>query len=123
MSAPRYLRFRPMLDTLVTEWREEATTLRRWGATVNADAVEACAIQLETRLREYALESLTLEDAARESGYSYSALQKQLATGELPNAGTKGRPRLRRSDLPRKGRPIAVGLADAILAARQGSAA
>ena len=53
----------------------------------------------------------TLEQAAVESGYSYSALQKMVADGELMNVGKKGAPRIRRGDLPKKAarprRPVA----------------
>ena len=60
-------------------------------------------------------EALTLEKAAAESGFSYSALEKLIRRGELPNLGQKGRPRVRRGDLPRKPTkpgPQAVGIPD-----------
>ncbi len=65
---------------------------------------ESYAQELETALRECELEELTLQGAADESGYSYSAIQKKVADGELQNVGDKNRPRVRRGDLPRKGR-------------------
>ena len=65
--------------------------------------MEACAKDLEERLREWELESLSLDDGARESGFSYSTLQHRVASGEIPNAGSKGRPRVRRCDLPYRG--------------------
>ena len=61
--------------------------------------------EIEERALAHALEELTLRDAAEESGYSYSAIQKMVANGELSNLGDKGSPRVRRGDLPRK--PIA----------------
>lgn len=90
------------LERLAAEWREQAAILRRRGAEGNAEALESCAADLEVRLRAWQLEALTLEQAVHESGLSYSALQKQLARGEVENAGTKGSPRIRRCDLPRK---------------------
>ncbi len=65
--------------------------------------MESCAEDLEQTVREYELEALTLERAAVESGYSYSALQKQVAAGQLNNVGEPNKPRIRRGDLPRKG--------------------
>lgn len=87
---------------LATEWRTRAIALRRYAAEPQAVALEACAEELEERLREWQSEPLTLEAAADESGYSYSALQQKVAAGEIPNVGDKGRPRVRRADLPLK---------------------
>ncbi len=74
--------------------------------------------EIEERALAHALEALTLGDAAEESGYSYSAIQKMVASGELSNLGDKGNPRVRRGDLPRKaiappsqsGEPDLVGM-------------
>jgi hypothetical protein len=112
---------RKMLEELPVHWRAEAARLRAWAAPTNAEVLEACASELEARLREQALEALTLENATRESGYSYSALQKMLARGEIENVGSKGRPRIRRADLPKKAGTPAPGIADHVLSARRGS--
>ncbi len=90
------------LTDLASRWHTEAATLRRRGAPQQAVVLESCAEELEAALREHDLEALTLNEASQESGYSYSALQKKVASGELPNMGTKNCPRLRRGDLPRK---------------------
>lgn len=90
------------LDPLAAQWRDEAETLRRRGATTQAVVLESCAEELETVLREHDLQALNLQSASEESGYSYSALQKMVAEGKLPNIGDKNRPRVRRGDLPRK---------------------
>lgn len=45
---------------------------------------------------------LSLNEAARESGYSAEHLQRLVANGDIPNAGQKGKPRVRRGDLPKK---------------------
>jgi hypothetical protein len=87
---------------LATRWRAEAALLRRRGAELQAVTLESCAVELEAHEREQALEALTLERAAQESGYSYSALQKLVATGTLANVGRAHAPRVRRGDLPRK---------------------
>src|SRR5260370_12695526 len=91
---------------LTARWRQEAQLLRECGAVEAAQTLERCAGQLEAFERERALEALTLEQAAGESGYSYSALQKLLARGALANGGEPHRPRLRRRDPPRKPRVV-----------------
>ena len=100
------------LASLLFEWRDEANTLRKRGAAAQAVAVESCADDLEAALREQALEALTLNEASQESGYSYSALQKKVASGELPNMGNKNCPRVRRGDLPRKAGQLPRGPSD-----------
>ncbi len=87
---------------LVAQWREEAAVLHRRGANAQAVVLEQCSEELEAALREHDLEALTLNEASQESGYSYSTLQKKVASGELPNVGSKNCPRVRRGDLPRK---------------------
>lgn len=90
-----------MFDCLtdqVDRWREEADLLRRRGAPRQADVLESVADDLEERLEEWRLETLSLEDAARESGLAYDTVQRKVGS-ELPNAGEKGRPRVRRCDL------------------------
>jgi len=107
---------------LTARWRTEAGVLRHRGAEALAANLESCAVELEQWAQAWQLERLTLEQAAQESGYSYSALQHLVAAGRIKNAGTVHRPRIRRSDLPRKmGDAPATGLAlaDRVLAARQ----
>ena len=94
------------------QWRTVAGTLRDHGAEVQAVLLERCADEIEADHRERALEALTLNQATLESGYSYSALQKKVASGELPNMGTKNCPRLRRGDLPRKAGQLPRGPSD-----------
>lgn len=108
------------MHELAQTWHSEATLLRRRGAALQAEVLESCATDLEAWVREHDLEALTLEQAATESGYSYSALQKKVADGELTNVGKKHAPRIRRGDLPRKtARPLTTnGIAEVALAAR-----
>lgn len=91
------------LEALPREWRAEAETLRHRGAEAQARAMESCAENHEERLRTWHSEALTLSEAAEESGIPYSTLQQKVASGELPNSGEKGSPRLRRCDLPSRG--------------------
>jgi hypothetical protein len=89
---------------LASQWHDEAKALRRRGADPQALVLESCAEELERAEMEYGLEALTLQEAERESGYSYSALQKIVASNRLLNVGSKHSPRIRRGDLPRKAR-------------------
>jgi hypothetical protein len=103
---------------LLERWRADAELLRRRGAAVQADVLLGCAEELEQQQREDALEALTLEQAARESGYTVSALDKQLRDRKLENVGQRGAPRVRRGDLPKKGGRVSrpsPGIADLAL--------
>ncbi len=84
---------------LAAGWREEAAQFARRGYGREARAAESYAAQLEERLREWELQELTLEQAATELGLKYDTVQRRVACGELPNAGCKGTPRVRRCDL------------------------
>lgn len=88
--------------TLPSRWRTLAEQQRKLGADSQAHTLEYCADELERIQREWELEALTLEQAAEESGYSYSAIQSKVASGEIQNLGVKHSPRVRRCDLPRK---------------------
>ena len=90
------------LSELAEQWRAEAEMIRRRGQEALAAMADSYADELEAALREHDLEALTLREAAEESGYSYSALQKMVTKGELQNVGDRHRPRVRRGDLPRK---------------------
>ena len=107
--------------SLPERWRAEAEILRRRGAAVQAEVLESCAVDLEECERARELELLSLEQAAAESGFSYSAIQKMVAEGELTNVGRKGKPLVRRGDLPRKARRRPRSdLADVVIAGRIG---
>jgi len=91
------------LDQLASEWRSEAELFRRRGLDEAARMAESYAAELEVRVLHWSKEALTLSQAEKESGYSRSALERRLATGEIQNAGEFGAPRILRRDLPRKG--------------------
>jgi hypothetical protein len=98
---------------LAEHWRDEAARLEHYGAGAIAAALEACAAELDAAEREYLFETLTLEEAAEESGLSYDTIGRKVRTGELPNAGEKGRPRVRRCDLlPNVERPALRSVTD-----------
>lgn len=82
------------LRDLVGEWRAEASRLRdRYAEEHLAKLCEAHADELEAALRAEADAELSLEEAARESGYSRAQLRRLFPEG-----------RIRRRDLPRKAR-------------------
>lgn len=94
------------LDALAARWRAEAERFRELGLEQPAVMSETHARELEAAVRAWSSEALTLEQAAEESGFSYSHLQHAVNDGAIPNAGETGRPRIARCDLPRKaGRP------------------
>jgi hypothetical protein len=86
---------------LVTHWRELAARFARYGQP-GAELLGVCAAELEAAIAEGELEAISLREAAAESGLSYSALEKAIRGGRLPNAGRPGAPLIRRADLPRK---------------------
>lgn len=93
-------------DLLPESWRSRAADLERY-APPAAEAFREAADELEVALREAAHETLTLREAAAESGYSKRRLRELIADGTIPQAGKKGAPRIRRADLPV--RPGAAG--------------
>ena len=109
------------LQNLASEWRTEAELFRRRGMEDSARLVESYQGDLETRIHEWGLEALTLEEAALETGLAYDTLQKKISRGGLPNAGEKRAPRVRRCDLYGTPRPRLVedeSLAEVILRRR-----
>lgn len=81
-------------------WRAEVERLNRRGLIGAAGVVESLAAELEERAARFLERAVTLAEAAEISGLAYSSLQHLVASGELPNAGRRGRPRVRRGDLP-----------------------
>jgi hypothetical protein len=83
-------------------WRRHAETLRAFGAAGQAEAVDRCADELERALASNEGELLTLQQAARISGYSADHLGRLIRQGKLTNLGRPRAPRVRRGELPRK---------------------
>lgn len=109
------------LEELASEFRREAELLRSWGAN-EATAAEHAAERVERALRTWQAEELTVVQAAAESGYSAAHLRRLLAECRLENAGSQGRPRIRRADLPRKPNRLSaddVDLVSEVLTARE----
>ena len=85
---------------LVARWRSEAETVERCGHESTGKLIRRLSAEVEEALRHDQDETLTLAEAALESRYSIEHLRKMVAAGTIPNAGERGRPRIRRSDLP-----------------------
>ena len=90
------------VEILSAAWRRHARTLRGYGDETPAVALESCAEQLEAALRERDEATLSLTEAARESGYSADHLGRLVRDGKIPNAGRPGAPRIARRHLPRE---------------------
>ena len=92
----------PSVRKLPAAWRSRAKTLRRYGSEPPAIALERCADELEATIRDRDETTLSLVEAARESGYSRDHLGRLVRDGKIPNAGRPNAPRIARRHLPRK---------------------
>ncbi|MCY3704621.1 MAG: hypothetical protein OXH08_03840 [Gammaproteobacteria bacterium] len=90
------------VEGLPADWRKQAKALRRYGGETPATAIERCAEDLEATLVERDETTLSLVEAARESGYSRDHLGRLVRDGKIPNAGRPNAPRIARRHLPRK---------------------
>ena len=101
-SVERHNEVRAFVEAVSKEWMERAGDFRRYGSGQLADATQVLAAELLAKAIEYCQEPLSLGRAASESGYSRAHLSRLIRSGRLPNAGRKGRPEIRRQDLPAK---------------------
>ena len=92
----------PGPSTLSTTWRERAELLANFGDPNCARIWQLAAAELDEVLQALGAETLTLAEAARESGYSQDHLGSLIRGGKLPNAGRLHTPLIRRRDLPIK---------------------
>ncbi len=99
------------VEGLPADWRKQAKSLRHYGGDTPAVAIERCADDLEATLAERDETTLSLVEAARESGYSRDHLGRLVRDGKIPNAGRPNAPRIARRHLPRKA-PAEVPLAE-----------
>lgn len=96
---------RPTLTDLAKAFRREAIVLRAWGAAGQAAAAEYAASRVDTAFRLWESELLSVSDAALESGYSETHLRRMVTESRIENQGSRGAPRIRRADLPKKPTP------------------
>jgi hypothetical protein len=91
-----------MPAALVIHWRELAEILQSEGCNEVAAARERCATELENCLNAQTGEPLSISSAAKESGYTEEHVRRLLRENPDMNAGRKGKPLIRRGDLPLK---------------------
>lgn len=87
---------------LCRKWRAKACVLQEYGDDQAANICELHASELERWWHEDQREPVTVAEAAALSGFSQSHLFHCIEDGTLPNAGRRGAPRIRRSDVPKK---------------------
>ena len=90
------------VERLLRKWGEEEALYTRRGLTDLAALMASIAEEVQSESDRFLDEALTMAEAAEFAGYSYSHIESMVRVGELPNAGERGRPRVRRRDLPRK---------------------
>ena len=90
------------IEALAERWLADAETLEAAFDERVANLFRLHASELAEALREAADEVLTLAEASTASGYSESRLRHLIADGTIPQAGERGRPRVRRGDVPIK---------------------
>ena len=83
-------------------WDLNAKVLRPYGGEREADLITKLATEMRQAICAWEGEVLSIHDAALESGYSEDRLRKLVGEGRIPNAGRRGKPRVKRADLPRK---------------------
>ena len=88
---------------ILAKWEARHAEWQRLGVQVSGAAIaDEILTDLHALTRANALEALTLREAAMLSGYTVDHLQRLVSAGQLENIGRKGRPRVRRGDLPLK---------------------
>ena len=90
------------LHDLAQRWEREAELLDGYGATEASAAARRHAAELTEAILTAEEEELSISQAAAESGYSSRRLREFIAEGSIENSGERGRPRIKRRDLPRK---------------------
>lgn len=92
----------PTLDEIRERWEQRRAMGDQLSAMVPLSTIVAEVLADLEALRPAGGELLSLQEAAAESGYSVDRLGRLVAKGEIPNAGRRGKPAIRRSDLPKK---------------------
>lgn len=92
------------LSELAAAFRQRGDGMVRF-APGAAEAFAFCAEWLEASLGADLEKPLTLDQAVRESGWSYEGLRRRLKEAPELNVGEDGAPLVRRCDLPRLGAP------------------
>jgi hypothetical protein len=94
------------LRAVADRWREEAERYEADGVPGHAALLRRVADELMETLGKWWTEPLGLQQAAEEAGLNYRAIQKRIERRQVPNAGRKGAPLVRRCDLYDGGGPM-----------------
>lgn len=89
-------------DHLASLWREDAATLRKYGADQQASVLEQCAAEVEAERQQRETACVSLDKAVEVTGYSRSHLRRLWRTGQVRQLGTRESPEFHTEDLPRK---------------------
>jgi hypothetical protein len=88
---------------LLDRLRARAAEFRRLDAQVDgAKLIDEILVHLETVVNGDEMETLTIAQAAKQSGYSEDHIGRLIRNGTIPNVGKTGAPRVLAADLPRK---------------------
>src|SRR5215472_14734460 len=89
-----------IVSALPAHWRSRATELERY-APAAAQAFKDAADQLDDALQA-STDSVSISAASSLGGFSADHIQRLVAKGRIDNVGRKGKPRIRRQDVPMK---------------------
>lgn len=89
------------VQALPARWRDDAHVLHRRGDERGAGLLRTLAGELDEAVRATADQILTLTEAAQRSGRAVDTVRKAVSQARLPNAGRKGKPRVRAGDVER----------------------
>ncbi len=96
------------LDAAFIWWERYACHCEAMDDHVRASALTRMIVSSLRDIRNLELtEELTLEEAARRSGYNAGHLGRLVRQGKLPNAGRPYAPRIRAGDLPKRAKNLA----------------
>lgn len=90
------------LAELRQRWERRRDEWARFGVLLDGVKFANELVSDLEQLAEADAECITLTEAHRLGGYSVDRLQRLVAAGDIENVGRKGRPRIRRSDVPVK---------------------
>lgn len=87
--------------SLLDLWRARADEVEPYSPPA-ATAIRTCADELERQQKMDDSDTVSPTEAALWSGYDVDSIGRMIREGKLTNHGNKNRPKVRRSDLPRK---------------------
>jgi len=86
---------------LLLRWRQEADLYEKRGLKELAAITRSFATDFEVWTKKYDEEELTLDQAAKESGFTKDHLFRLIHDDKVKHVGEPRAPRIRREDLPR----------------------